>query len=271
MCKLCCEASPPVKGDFNSIVTSLKALEESFSSCNHVRNFLRALPTKWHPKVKVIEESNDLSTLLLDELNTNLKVYEVALEKDSEVSKNSDDKEYAMVVRDFKKLFRRRGEFVRQLYDDKKNFRISNEKNRSEEDDNSKRDEICLMAHDTNEVLSDTLYYSISSLDSKSLQNEYDKLCKISLRIINKNKHLKTKNEILDNEVCDLKKRLERLERNKEISVEFESCIDLCTKIDLLSLKLTKFENSGHFLQEMIENQRLQKDKKGLGFTEDRA
>ncbi|GJV00077.1 hypothetical protein Tco_1329347 [Tanacetum coccineum] len=73
---------------FNTIITSLKALDESFSSRNHVRKFLRALPTKWHPKVTTIEVSKDLSTLLLDELIGNLKVYEVVLEKDSEASKN---------------------------------------------------------------------------------------------------------------------------------------------------------------------------------------
>ncbi|GJW90520.1 hypothetical protein Tco_0168073 [Tanacetum coccineum] len=115
---------------FNTIITSLKALDESFSSRNHVRKFLRALPTKWRPKVTAIEESNDLSTLPLDELIVNLKVYEVVLEKDSEISKGkkekykslalkarkfssdeevscseSDDEEYAMAVRDFKKFF----------------------------------------------------------------------------------------------------------------------------------------------------------------------
>ncbi|GJS62146.1 hypothetical protein Tco_0656930 [Tanacetum coccineum] len=109
---------------FNTIITSLKALNESFSSRNHVRKFLRALTTKWHPLVTAIEESKDLSTLSLDEPIGNLKVYEVVLEKDLEVSKNkkekykslalkarqvlseedasssdSNDEEYAMVVR----------------------------------------------------------------------------------------------------------------------------------------------------------------------------
>ncbi|GKB49018.1 hypothetical protein Tco_0899771 [Tanacetum coccineum] len=37
-------------------------------------------------------------------------------------SSGSEDEEYAMAVRDFKKLFRRRGRFVRQLHDDKKTF-----------------------------------------------------------------------------------------------------------------------------------------------------
>ncbi|GKF22888.1 hypothetical protein Tco_0075210, partial [Tanacetum coccineum] len=124
---------------FNTSITSLKALDESFSSRNHVRKFLRILPTKWRPKVTAIEESKDLSTLSLDELIGNLKVYEVVLEKDLEVSKNKKEKykslalkarqvlseedasssdnnneEYALVVRDFKKFFRRRGKFVRQ-------------------------------------------------------------------------------------------------------------------------------------------------------------
>nr|GFB87455.1 UBN2 domain-containing protein [Tanacetum cinerariifolium] len=122
---------------FNTIITSLKALDESFSSCNHVRKLLRALPTKWRSKVTVIEESKDLSTLHLDELIGNLKVYEVVLETDLEISKNkkekykslapkaysdSNDEEYAMAVRDFKKSFKRRGKFVRQHHDDKKNF-----------------------------------------------------------------------------------------------------------------------------------------------------
>ncbi|GJU72475.1 zf-CCHC domain-containing protein [Tanacetum coccineum] len=184
---------------FNTIVTSLKALDEYFSSQNHVRKFLRALPTKWRPKVMAIEESKDLSTLLLDELIAK------KVSSDEEVScSDSDDEEYAMAVRDFIKFFRRRGKFVRQPHDDKKNFRRAKEEKKgkeerrcfkcgdrnhfisdcpkqsfndqkafvggcwsdSEEEDDSNKDEICLMAHTTNEVLSDTLYYSSSSLDS---------------------------------------------------------------------------------------------------------
>ncbi|GKB51697.1 hypothetical protein Tco_0902450 [Tanacetum coccineum] len=107
----------------------------------------KGTPTKWHPKVTAIEESKDLSTLPLYELIGNLKVYEVVLEKDSEISKvkkekykslalkerkvssdeevscsESDDEEYVMAVRDFKKFFRRRRKFVRQPHGDKKNF-----------------------------------------------------------------------------------------------------------------------------------------------------
>ncbi|GKE09958.1 hypothetical protein Tco_1413509 [Tanacetum coccineum] len=122
---------------FNTIITSLKALDKGFSSKNYVRKFLRAFHPKWRAKVKAIEESKDLTSLSLDELIGNLKVYEVIIKKDSKMVKgkreqsrslalkaknkssdedssisDSEDEEYAMAVRDFKKFFKRRGRFI---------------------------------------------------------------------------------------------------------------------------------------------------------------
>ncbi|GJY58011.1 reverse transcriptase domain-containing protein [Tanacetum coccineum] len=124
---------------FNTIITSLKALDEDFSSKNYVRKFLKALHPKWIAKVTTIEELKDLSSLALDELIDNLKVLEVVMEKDSEIYRGKkervksialeakkessddetltsgrDDEEYAMAVRNFKKFFRRKDKFVRQ-------------------------------------------------------------------------------------------------------------------------------------------------------------
>nr|GEV17208.1 copia protein [Tanacetum cinerariifolium] len=95
--------------------------------------------------VTAIEESKDLTSLSLDELIGNLKVYEVLIKNDSEMVKvkreqnkslalkakkqssdedsltsDSDDEEYAMAVRDFKKFFKRQGRFVRQPHDERK-------------------------------------------------------------------------------------------------------------------------------------------------------
>ncbi|GJY53944.1 zf-CCHC domain-containing protein [Tanacetum coccineum] len=84
---------------FNTIITSLKALDESFSSHNHVRKFLRAIPTKWRTKVTAIEESKDLSTLPLDELIGNLKVYDVVLGKYSEISKSKKEKYKSLTLK----------------------------------------------------------------------------------------------------------------------------------------------------------------------------
>ncbi|GJY48133.1 hypothetical protein Tco_0438089 [Tanacetum coccineum] len=68
---------------FNTIITSLKALDEGYSSKNYVRKFLRALHPKWRAKVMAIEESKDLTSLSLDELIGNLKVHEMIIKKDS--------------------------------------------------------------------------------------------------------------------------------------------------------------------------------------------
>ena len=123
------------------------------------------------------------------------------------------------------------------------------------------------MAH-SNEVPSDTFYYSSSSLDNESRQNEYDNLCQISLRIISKNKHLKSKNESLKRSVSELKSKLDLLERGKEISNTCDTCDKLKMEVEHLRLKLASFENSSSSLRKMVEMQRPSKDKCGLGYTE---
>ncbi|GJW38445.1 zf-CCHC domain-containing protein [Tanacetum coccineum] len=139
---------------FNTIITSLKALDEGYSSKNYVRKFLRALHHKWRAKVTTIEDSKDLTSLSLDELIRNLKVHELIIKKDSEIVKGKEERrslalkaknessneesltfrseyeEYAMAVRDFKKFFKRRGRFVRQPRNNKNTFqRICDDKN----------------------------------------------------------------------------------------------------------------------------------------------
>nr|GEU85698.1 retrovirus-related Pol polyprotein from transposon TNT 1-94 [Tanacetum cinerariifolium] len=156
---------------FNTIITSLKALDEGYSSKKNIRKFLRALHPKWRAKVTAIKESKDLTSLSLDELIGNLKVYEMIIKKDSEIVKakverkslalnakkessdeecstfGSEDEEYAKAVRDFKKFFKRRGRFVRQPWNDKKTFR------RSRDDKNGKSDRKCFRCGDPNHLI----------------------------------------------------------------------------------------------------------------------
>ncbi|GJT29235.1 hypothetical protein Tco_0909510 [Tanacetum coccineum] len=58
-----------------------------------------------------------------------------------------------------------------------------------------------------------------SSLDNDSMQIEYDSLCEISLKIINKNKILKTKRDLLEKEILELNEKFKKLERSKEIEI----------------------------------------------------
>ncbi|GJZ42234.1 zf-CCHC domain-containing protein [Tanacetum coccineum] len=84
---------------FNAIVTSLKSLSPDYSSKNHVRKFLRALPLKWRAKVTAIEEDKDLATLPLDELSGNLKVYEMVLDNDGVGSKTTKEKVKSLALK----------------------------------------------------------------------------------------------------------------------------------------------------------------------------
>ncbi|GKD24473.1 zf-CCHC domain-containing protein [Tanacetum coccineum] len=150
----------------------------------------------------------------------------------------SEDEEYAMVVRDFKKFFKRRGRFVRQPRNDKKTFQ------RSRDDKNGKSDRKCFRCGDPNhligecpkspkdknqrafvegswsdsgeeddEKVKESSYFGDenSSIDDIALDNEYDKLCKMSLKIITKNKRLKATRNNLENELRELKDKLSTL------------------------------------------------------------
>nr|GEU73049.1 hypothetical protein [Tanacetum cinerariifolium] len=69
-------ASPQLSPIISSRITPSKILLSPKTTPPALTKFLRALPTKWRPKVTAIEESKDLSTLPLDELIDSLKVYE---------------------------------------------------------------------------------------------------------------------------------------------------------------------------------------------------
>ncbi|GKB19381.1 zf-CCHC domain-containing protein [Tanacetum coccineum] len=103
---------------FNTIITSLKALDEGYYSKNYLRK-------KKSLALKAKKESSN------EECSTSGSEYE----------------EYAMAVRDFKKFFKRRGRFVRQHHNDKKTFQ------RSRDDKNGKGDRKCFRYGDPNHLI----------------------------------------------------------------------------------------------------------------------
>ncbi|GJZ43182.1 zf-CCHC domain-containing protein [Tanacetum coccineum] len=203
------------------------------------------------------------------------RIYAKKESSDEECSTSgSEDEEYAMAVRDFKKFFKRRGRFVRQPRNDKKAFQRSRDdkngkgdrkcfrcgdpnhligecpkppkdKNQrafvggswsdsGEEDDEKVKDETCLVAHASSEVCSESSYFSDenSSIDDIALDNEYDKLWKMSLKIITKNKKLKDTRNSLENKLRELKGKLSTLEKNKGVDLDCAKC-HICLGVDL--------------------------------------
>nr|GEU30897.1 retrovirus-related Pol polyprotein from transposon TNT 1-94 [Tanacetum cinerariifolium] len=127
-------------------------------------------------KVTTIKESKGLTSLSLDELIGNLKVHEMIIKKDSEIVKakgerkslalkakkessdgecstfGSEDEEYAMAVRDFKKFFKRR-EFPKPPKEKNQRAFVGGSCSESgEEDDEKVKDETCLVAQASSEI-----------------------------------------------------------------------------------------------------------------------
>nr|GEX83749.1 hypothetical protein [Tanacetum cinerariifolium] len=167
----------------NTIITSLKALDEGYSSKNYVRKFLRALHPKWRAKVMAIEELKDLTSLPLDELIGNLKVHEMIIKKETEIVKakfkrkslalkakkessdeecstfGSEDEEYAMANgKSDRKCFRCDdpnhliGEYPKPPKDkNQRAFVKGSWSDRGEEDEENVKNKTCLVAQASSE------------------------------------------------------------------------------------------------------------------------
>ncbi|GKE22846.1 zf-CCHC domain-containing protein [Tanacetum coccineum] len=196
---------------FNTIITSLKALDEGYSSKNYVRKFLRALHPKWRAKVTAIEESKDLTSLSLDELIENLKAKKESSDEECSNS-GSEDEEYAMAVRDFKKFFKRRGRFVRQPWNDKKTFQ------KSRDDKNGKSDRKCFRCGDPNHLIGECpkppkdknqrafvggSWSDSGEEDDEKVNNETCLVAQASSEVCSESSYFSDENSLIDDLVLD--------------------------------------------------------------------
>ncbi|GJU85992.1 zf-CCHC domain-containing protein [Tanacetum coccineum] len=107
-------------------------------------------------EAKMKKESIDNGFARFNTIITSLKaldeVHEVVMEKDSSDDENltseSDDEEYAMAVRNFKKFFRRKGKFVRQPREERKASQQRDEKK-------GKSDRTCFRCGDPSHLIGD--------------------------------------------------------------------------------------------------------------------
>ncbi|GKB69484.1 zf-CCHC domain-containing protein [Tanacetum coccineum] len=242
---------------FNTIITSLKALDEGYSSKNYVRKYLRALHPKWRAKVTAIEESKELTSLFLNELIGHLKAKKESSDEEWSTF-GSEDEEYALAVRDFKKFFKRRGRFVRQPRNDKKTFQ------RSRDDKNGKIDRKCFSCGDPNHFIGECLkppkdknqrafvrgsWSNNGEEDDEKVKNKTCLVAQASsdLKILTKNKRLKATRNSLEKELKELKDKSSSIEKNKGVDLVCIKCQSLRIENEKLkeeTLKLTKFEKS---------------------------
>ncbi|GJT31185.1 hypothetical protein Tco_0911460 [Tanacetum coccineum] len=225
---------------FNTIITSLKALDEGYSSKNYVRNSRN-------------DQSEDSKVVKAKVKRKSLALKAKKESSDEEIRLSTENnEEYAMA---------NQRAFVGGSWSDS-----------GEEDDKKVNNETRLVAQASSEVCFESSYFSDenSSIDELVLDNEYDKLCKISLKIITKNKRLKATRNNLEKELSVLKEKVFTLEKNKGVDLECVKCHML--KIENEKLKeevtrLNKFEKSTQCLNEMLSNQKPFGEKLGLGFN----
>ncbi|GJW30912.1 retrovirus-related pol polyprotein from transposon TNT 1-94 [Tanacetum coccineum] len=254
-----------------------------FSSKNYVRKFLRAL----HPNGEQSCHGDDSEIYR----GKKERVKSIALKAKKESSDDetstskSDDEEYVMAVRNFKKFFRRKGKFVRQPREEKKTFRQRDEKkgksyrkcfrcgdpnhligdcpkpprnkdqkafirgswsdSENDAEDNT-NNEACLMAQSSNEVTLNSSYYS---------DNAYS---------LDNNKK----------EITELNEKIKKLERNKEMDITCKSCQEHKlenARLKETQVKFVKFDKSANSLREMLNNQKSSSCKIGLRFDSSKA
>nr|GFA54244.1 alpha/beta hydrolases superfamily protein [Tanacetum cinerariifolium] len=150
-------------------------------------------------KVTTNEESKDLTSISLNELIENLKVYEMIIKKDSEIVKGkverkslalkakkessdeecltfvSEDEEYAMAVSDFKKFFKRR-ECPKPPKDkNQRTFIEGSWSDSDEEDDEKVNNETCLVTQASS--------LGFSSLEASSSGTKEIKFMKAQIKV----------------------------------------------------------------------------------------
>ncbi|GKB92462.1 hypothetical protein Tco_0964734 [Tanacetum coccineum] len=213
-----------------------------------------------------IEQLKDLTSLSLDELIENHKVHKMIIKEDSKIVKEKVERKYLVL----KAKKESSDEECLTFESEDEEYAMASDS--GEKDDEKVKNETCLVAQASSEVCSESSYFSDenSSIDDLVLDNEYDKLCKMSLKIITKNKRLKATRNSFEKELSILKEEMSILEKNKGVDLECVKCHMLKIENEKLkeeALKLTKFEKSTHCLNEMISNQKPSGDKLGLRFN----
>ncbi|GKD50225.1 hypothetical protein Tco_1279201 [Tanacetum coccineum] len=264
----------------------LKSLDPDYSSKNHVRIFLPALPLKWRAKVTTIEQAKDLATLPLDELIGNLKVYEMVLDNDGVASKTTKDKvqslalkakvtseqtsddsdsqggsdedieeeeeadAFNMMARNFQKFFRKEDHFASECRKPKENKEfVGGAWSDSEDDDEPQNDATCLMAIDSQEVVSkpSNSNYDLNIID---LQKENDELLRFNKdfnksfeKLLKEKRSLENENSKLLSKINDLEIEVKKLVNDKEVVEPCKECEVLTKEVDSLKCNVSKLQD----------------------------
>nr|GEY09598.1 copia protein [Tanacetum cinerariifolium] len=170
------------------------------------------------------------------------------------------------------------GRFVRQPQNDKKTFQRSrDDKNDKSDrkcfrcgDPNHLIGECPKPQKDKNQrAFVEGSWSDIGEKDDKKVKDETCLVAQASNEIINK-KRLKATRNSLEKELGVLKEKVSTLQKNKGVNLECVNCHMLKIENEKLkeeAIRLPKFEKSTHCLNKMLSNQKPFREKLGLGFN----
>ncbi|GKB66267.1 hypothetical protein Tco_0927679 [Tanacetum coccineum] len=225
---------------FNAIVTSLKSLDPDYSSKNHVRKFLRAL-SEWIRKAKVTREQTSDDSDSQDE-------------SDEEVDEEEAEA-YNLLARDFHKgnRFGRgnrfEGHFASEYRKSKENMAfVGSAWSDSEDADEQLNDTTCLMAIDSQEVVSKPSS-SNTDLNFIDLQKENEELLKFNKdftisfeKLLKEKRAHENENSKLSSKINDLEIEVKKLATNKEVVEPCKNCDVLTKEVDSLKCMFPIFK-----------------------------
>eukprot|EP00253_Pinus_taeda_P025126 PITA_25126 len=269
------------------VVNSLKGLEENIEESIIVQKVLTSLPERFDSKVSSIEETKDQDTLKMDELHGILITYEMRKgcpsskdatfkasksKKGKEWNVNSDDSnaesELLQFLRRLKKGsklkgFNKKNFFSKQDQSDEDEFVVIKKKSTNQfphckggnEESNEENDHV-----GSQEVL----FMAFTNDDDSGPEGNVDELL---MRAIEENYKLQNKNISLkvENEETKIREDLlkNKLKETKEVCEEREAEIVSLRK-ELEQVK--KGWESSQILDTILNNQKSQHDKYGIGF-----
>ncbi|GJX59568.1 retrovirus-related pol polyprotein from transposon TNT 1-94 [Tanacetum coccineum] len=187
---------------------------------------------------------------------------------------DSEDEEYAMAVRDFKKFFKRRGRFVRQPRNDKKTFQ------RSRDEKNDKSNRKCFRCGDPNHLIGECpnppkdknqrafvggSWSDSGEEDDEKVKNETCLVAHASSEVCSESSYFSDENSSIDDLALD-----NEYDKSVIVDLDCAKCHTLKIKNEKLkeeSIRLNKFEKSTHCFNEMLSSQKPSEDKLGLGFN----
>ncbi|GKC34451.1 hypothetical protein Tco_1147475 [Tanacetum coccineum] len=150
----------------------------------------------------------------------------------------------------------------------------------SEDGDVAQNDAMCLMAIDSQEVVSKPSS-SNNDLNIIDLQKENEELLKFNKdftktfeKLLNEKRSLESKNSKLLSKINDLEFEVKELVSDKEVVEPCQKCVELTQEDDSLkcnvsklqdeALNFSKFKESSIALDDMLSRQKLSQDKEGI-------